>query len=110
MNSGNPLVSSGSGEQADGGPRAPVGTLRYWAAAREAAGTSQEAYCASTLAQALEQAVERHGGSEGTLARVLVRCAFVVDGEPASRRDPAAVELVDGGTVEVLPPFAGGSC
>ncbi len=85
------------------------GTVRYWAAAREAAGAAEEPYAARTLAEALEAAVSRHGGPAGALARVLARCAFVVDGVPASRRDPAEVELSDGGTVEVLPPFAGGA-
>jgi molybdopterin converting factor small subunit len=84
------------------------GTLRYWAAAREAAGTPEEPYAEATLADALAAAVERHGGPEGRLARVLARCAFVVDGDPASRRDPASVALREGGTIEVLPPFAGG--
>jgi molybdopterin synthase sulfur carrier subunit len=85
---------------------APVGTLRYWAAAREAAGTSEEPYAAHTLAQAVADAVERHGEP---LRRVLARCAFVVDGTPVSRRDPATVELTQAGTIEVLPPFAGGA-
>ncbi|HEY8729825.1 MAG TPA: hypothetical protein VIL94_09595, partial [Acidothermaceae bacterium] len=40
---------------------------------------------------------------------VLARCAFVVDGTPVSRRDPATVGLTNGGTIEVLPPFAGGA-
>ena len=85
------------------------GTLRYWAAARDAAGVKEEAYQAATLAEALRAAVDRHGGPDGQLARVLQRCAFVVDGEPASRRDPATVRLTQGGTIEVLPPFAGGA-
>ncbi len=81
------------------------GTLRYWAAAREAAGTREERYAEPTLAAALAAAVERHGAA---LRRVLDRCSFVVDGAPAGRRDPAEVALTDGGTVDVLPPFAGG--
>ena len=87
----------------------PVGTVRYWAAAREAAGLAQEPYQARTLADALEAAITVHGGPDGPLARVLARCAYVVDGSPASRRDPATVELTDGGTIEILPPFAGGA-
>ncbi len=86
----------------------PVGTMRYWAAAREAAGLAEEPYAAATLADALTDAIDAHGGGDGALARVLTRCAFVVDGAPASRRDPATVELSDGGTIEILPPFAGG--
>jgi molybdopterin converting factor small subunit len=85
------------------------GTLRYWAAARDAAGTAEEAFEAATLAQALEAAVARHGGPDGQLARVLRRCAFVVDGDPVSRRDPTTVELAPGATIDVMPPFAGGA-
>ncbi|WBB58424.1 MoaD/ThiS family protein [Streptomyces sp. WMMC500] len=81
------------------------GTIRYWAAAKAAAGTAEEPYAADTLAEALAAARGRHG--EG-LARVLARCSFLVDGRAVGARDHAGVALADGGTVEVLPPFAGG--
>ncbi len=84
----------------------PTGLIRYWAAAREAAGCAEEPYVAETLEQALAAATAQHGAG---LARVLARCAFVVDGTPVSRRDPATVRLAAGGTIEVLPPFAGGA-
>ncbi|WP_374101019.1 MoaD/ThiS family protein [Streptomyces phytophilus] len=51
------------------------------------------------------QARGRHGED---LARVLARCSFLVDGRAVGARDHAGVALADGGTVEVLPPFAGG--
>jgi sulfur-carrier protein len=81
------------------------GTLRYWAAARAAAGVAEEPYCAATLAEALDAARQRHPGE---FARILGLCSFVVDGDPVGRRAAADVPLRDGGTVEVLPPFAGG--
>ncbi|MFE3204147.1 MoaD/ThiS family protein [Embleya sp. NPDC055664] len=84
-----------------------VGTMRYWAAAKEAAGTPEEPYDAATLAEALRRARELHGGSTRFEA-VVANCSFVVDGDPVGRRDHAAVVLTEGGTVEVLPPFAGG--
>ncbi|MEV6106830.1 MoaD/ThiS family protein [Streptomyces sp. NPDC051940] len=83
------------------------GTIRYWAAAKAAAGTGEEAYEAATLAEALDAARERHT-ERPEFARVLLRCSFLVDGNPVGTRDHASVELVTGGTVEVLPPFAGG--
>ncbi|HTW21216.1 MAG TPA: MoaD/ThiS family protein [Mycobacteriales bacterium] len=83
----------------------PVGTIRYWAAAREAAGVGEEPFDARTLAEALEIARQVHGEQ---LARVLERCSYVVDESPVGGRDPSTVELTAGGTVEVLPPFAGG--
>jgi molybdopterin synthase sulfur carrier subunit len=104
VNAGNRGVSDA--EQLEHSDAAPTGLIRYWAAAREAAGTSEEAYVARTLEQALAAAKERHGEQ---LERVLARCSLVVDGTPASRRDPATVMLTQGGTIEVLPPFAGGA-
>lgn len=83
------------------------GTIRYWAAAKAAAGVAEEAYQASTLAEALDAAVRRHAGRP-EFARVIARSSYLVDGLPVGTRSPDAVELPDGGTVEVLPPFAGG--
>ncbi|MFG3046169.1 MoaD/ThiS family protein [Streptomyces sp. NPDC048241] len=86
---------------------ASAGTIRYWAAAKGAAGTAEEPYRAGTLAQALEQARSRHA-HEPRFAQVLKVCSFLVDGDPVGVRDHASVALRDGATVEVLPPFAGG--
>ncbi|MFD8012108.1 MoaD/ThiS family protein [Streptomyces sp. NPDC058955] len=87
--------------------RVPAGTIRYWAAAKAEAGTAQEPYQAATLAEALAKARSRHAGRP-RFARVLTYCSFLVDGHPVGDRDHSAVSLSDGGTVEVLPPFAGG--
>ncbi|WP_037771517.1 MoaD/ThiS family protein [Streptomyces sclerotialus] len=81
--------------------------MRYWAAAKAAAGTAEEPYAASTLAEALEAARAAHAANP-EFARVLMRCSFLVDGTAVGARDHAAVPLSQGGTVEVLPPFAGG--
>ncbi len=80
-------------------------TVRYWAAARHAAGVPEEQQNAETLAHLLETVAERH---PGTLAALLARCAFLVDDLPVGRREHADVALADGCVVEVLPPFAGG--
>ena len=53
----------------------------------------------------VEGSRERHPGE---LVRVLSRCAFLVDGNPVGTRAHETVRLAEGGTVEVLPPFAGG--
>ncbi|WP_415949870.1 MoaD/ThiS family protein [Streptomyces sp. KLOTTS4A1] len=82
-----------------------TGTIRYWAAAKSAAGLAEEPYEAETLAQALDAARVRHPGE---LVRVLQRCSFLVDGDPVGTRAHETVRLAEGGTVEVLPPFAGG--
>lgn len=82
------------------------GTIRYWAAAKAAAGVADEPYDAATLAEALAAVRTAHGDQ---LAAVLDRCSFVVDGAPVGARPHPTVELSDGGSVEVLPPFAGGA-
>lgn len=84
------------------------GTIRYWAAAKAAAGVAEEVYDATTLAEALEQAKERHAERQ-EFAHVLRRCSFLVDEEAVGARDHASVQLTERGTVEVLPPFAGGA-
>ncbi|MDN3359951.1 MoaD/ThiS family protein [Actinomadura sp. DC4] len=81
------------------------GLIRYWAAARAAAGVAEEPYDADTLGEALTSAASGRGGE---FERVLSRSSFLVDGAPVGRRDHASVQLTDGATVEVLPPFAGG--
>ncbi|MFE0458669.1 MoaD/ThiS family protein [Kitasatospora sp. NPDC058965] len=86
---------------------AVTGTIRYWAAAKSAAGLAEEPYRAATLAEALAQAKERHA-DRATFVRLLDICSYLVDSEPVGGRDRALVRLTEGGTVEVLPPFAGG--
>jgi molybdopterin converting factor small subunit len=88
-------------------------TLRYWAAAKQAAGVAEETISAETLAAALEVALsarERNAapGADGGLRAVLARSSFVVDGTPVGGRAPETVALREAAVVEVLPPFAGG--
>lgn len=78
-----------------------TGTIRYWAAARAAAGTAEESYTGSTLGDVVDAVAAAHGPQ---LARVLASCSFLVQG---LRAGPAA-QLADGDVIEVLPPFAGG--
>lgn len=80
-------------------------TIRYWAAARAAAGVAEEATSARTLAEALLLA---RSTRDDRFGQVLSVCSYVVDGEPVGARDHAQVPLRDGGLVDVLPPFAGG--
>ena len=89
-------------------------TLRYWAAAKQAAGVAEETISAGTLAAALEAALsarERNaaaGGTDCDLRAVLARSSFLVDGTPVGSRPPETVTLREAAVVEVLPPFAGG--
>jgi molybdopterin converting factor small subunit len=79
--------------------------MRFWAAAKAAAGTHEEPYDAVTLAEAVAAAVDGRGGE---FARVVGRSSFLIDGEPVGTRPHESVTLPEGGVVEVLPPFAGG--
>jgi molybdopterin converting factor small subunit len=88
-----------------------TGVIRYWAAAREAAGVESEACAAPTLAAALDGAVAARGGADAggaPLARVFARCSYLIDGVPVGLRPRDQVDLPDGCRIEVLPPFAGG--
>jgi sulfur-carrier protein len=78
-----------------------TGTIRYWAAARAAAGTVEEPFDGATLRAVLD-AVQTGKGPE--FARVLTHSSFLVDGVRARPDTP----LDDGAVIEVLPPFAGG--
>lgn len=84
----------------------PKVTIRYWAAARDAAGCTTEELPGATLADLIAAAGERHGPE---LSRLLQICSYLVDSQPVKLLDAAQLQLVAGGHVEVLPPFAGGS-
>jgi molybdopterin converting factor small subunit len=77
-------------------------TVRYFAAAAEAAGTTTEQVPAATATELRAALAERHGDE---LRRVLERCALLHDGQ---RLDDPQAPLRPGGLVDVLPPFAGG--
>lgn len=80
-------------------------TVRYFAAAQEAAGLAEEAVAldrTTTLQDLLEDSARRHGPR---LAAVLSRCSVLLDG--IAVRNHATV-LTHGQALDVLPPFAGG--
>jgi sulfur-carrier protein len=91
-------------------------TLRYWAAAKQAAGVAEETISADTLGDALaavlqtraQAAAGAQADSLMQLRTVLAQSSFLVDGNPVGSRAPEAVLLEDAAVVEVLPPFAGG--
>jgi sulfur-carrier protein len=80
-------------------------TVRYFAAARAAAGADSEQLdvpAGGTVADLLTAIRTRH---RPELARVLDRCSYLLD--EVAVRDQAA-PLRAGATIDVLPPFAGG--
>jgi len=79
-------------------------TVRFFAAARAAAGNESETIRirpGTTLAGLVDQLSDR----DENLAKVLKRCSFLCDG--VAVRD-AEMALNNAQTVDVLPPFAGG--
>lgn len=79
--------------------------FRYFAGARAAAGTPEETVRIArpgTAADAIAAARDLH---DEKLAKVLPACSFLLDG--VAVRDQG-VEIPDGATLDVLPPFAGG--
>jgi molybdopterin converting factor small subunit len=85
-------------------------TVRYWAAARAAAGVASETYpvtAGTTLADLLGRVLDRHR-DRPRLRDVLGVCSMLVGDRPVGSLDPAGVGLEPGDVVEMLPPFAGG--
>lgn len=82
--------------------------VRYWAGARAAAGVAEETFTVpGNLAELLDEVLARHV-DRPRLKDVVSLCSVLVGDRPVSSADPADVVLLDGDTVELLPPFAGG--
>jgi sulfur-carrier protein len=77
-------------------------TVRYFAGARAAAGTTEEKVSAGTLDELVGVLTEAHGPA---LRGVLACASFLVD--EVAWHDRGA-ELPEDASVDVLPPFAGG--
>jgi sulfur-carrier protein len=85
-------------------------TVRYWAAARAAAGVEQDVLEVSdgaTLADVLAEVRAVHA-DRPRLADIVAICSVLVGERPVGASDPAQVRLSAGDVVELLPPFAGG--
>jgi molybdopterin synthase sulfur carrier subunit len=83
--------------------------VRYWAAAKAAAGTAEDllpATAALTLADVRRQALALHPGTR--LEQVLAACSVLIGDEPVGSRADDQVHVEPGTSVEFLPPFAGG--
>ena len=84
--------------------------VRYWAAARAAAGVDCDVLPATevrTLADALAAVRVLHA-DRPRLADVVAVCSVLVGDRPVGSAQPGEVPLAAGDTVELLPPFAGG--
>lgn len=79
-------------------------TVRYFAAARAAAGVDSETVLVPT-GGSVTDLVEHLSGRDARLASVLSRCSYLRDG--IAVRTPTT-RLQSGETIDILPPFAGG--
>jgi len=87
-----------------------VVTVRYWGAARAAAGVEADEVpvkVGATLADVLSAALGLHG-DRPRLAQVVGVCSVLLGERPVASAEPADVPVGPGQTVELLPPFAGG--
>jgi molybdopterin synthase sulfur carrier subunit len=83
--------------------------VRYWAAAKAAAGTDADDVPVAgsmTLAELRRTVAGLHPDTR--LAEVLAACSTLVGEQPVGRSDPESVVIAGGSSVEFLPPFAGG--
>ncbi len=84
--------------------------VRYWAAARSAAGVDTdtvEVGDGTTLAAVLRQVMSLRA-DRPKLPDVIGVCSVLVGDRPVGATDPDDVPVRPGDTVELLPPFAGG--
>ncbi len=97
----------------DARPIGETGTtvvVRYWAAARAAAGVEAdvvEVGSGATLSQVLESVRSRHL-DRPRLKDVIAVCSVLVGDRPVGTSDLDQVVVRAGDTIELLPPFAGG--
>jgi sulfur-carrier protein len=86
-----------------------VVSVRLWAGARAAAGTPEVLLSVPgpvTVSWVRDEVLRQV--SKPGLEKVLAVCSVLVGETPVGTADPAGVEVLPGGSVEFLPPFAGG--
>ncbi len=92
---------------ASGEPAGIPVTVRYFAAARAAAGAESETVTMRPGATVAEL-VDVLAGRGTRLATVLSRCSYLCDGIAVRNDAATSRRLRPGETIDVLPPFAGG--
>jgi molybdopterin synthase sulfur carrier subunit len=91
-------------------PSAGAVTVRYWAAAKSAAGVDSdvlEVTEPTTLAAVLSRVLALHA-DRPKLHDVVGVCSVLVGDRPVGGYEPEEVTVKPGDIVELLPPFAGG--
>jgi sulfur-carrier protein len=83
--------------------------VRYWAAAKTAAGVADDDLPVTgplPVAEVVRRAVALHPDTR--LAEVVAACSVLIDDRPLGGADAEEVLVEPGSSVELLPPFAGG--
>lgn len=83
--------------------------VRYWAAARAAAGVASEEIevtRTASLAEVMCEVRARH--PDQRFSEVVGACSVLVGDAPVGTRPHGEVDVAPGAVVEFLPPFAGG--
>ena len=82
--------------------------VRYFAAARAAAGVPEEKLTVpapATVAGVLAVVAAQHGSR---LEQVLARCSYLLEEVAVHAAQAGTTAVADGDALDVLPPFAGG--
>lgn len=85
-------------------------TVRYWAAAKAAAGVDSdvvEGTSPTTLAAVLHEVLRRHADS-ARFEDVVGVCSILLGDRPVGGEDPEEITVRPGDVLQLLPPFAGG--
>lgn len=83
--------------------------VRYWAAAKAAAGVAGDELAVEgpvTLSEVVRRVHALHPDTR--LPQVIGTCSVLLGDRPVSQSDPDEVLVEPGTSVEFLPPFAGG--
>ena len=100
------MTPPGETEQSrSGASEDPAREVRFFAAARDAAGESGTHVAAGTVEELTNELIRRYGDPFG---RVLGVSSLLVDGQVLAVDGSMGQELPAVGVVDVLPPFAGG--
>jgi molybdopterin synthase sulfur carrier subunit len=84
-------------------------SVRYWAAARSAAGVDGDELPVTgpiSLAEVVERLARLHPDTR--LLDVIGVCSVLLGDRPVATEDPGELLVPPGSTLEFLPPFAGG--
>lgn len=85
-------------------------TVRYWAAAKSAAGVDAdvvEVEGPTTLAAVLREVLRRHADSS-RFEDVVGVCSILLGDRPVGGGEPEEIAVSPGDVLQLLPPFAGG--